>query len=453
MIEREKSSFRDNSGFIFRENGKLRRQVNLCYKQDYDALMTSGLYDKLVEKGWLVAHKELSSQTKDAYKILEPDEVDFITYPYEWSFSAYKDAALLTLKIQKQALLHGMTLKDASSYNVQFQDGLPVFIDTLSFQKLDEKEPWQAYKQFCQHFLVPLALMSYKDDRLSCLMKNYIDGIPLDMASKLLPKWSSLGLMAHIHLNASFQDKYSSSQKSGKSVRSMSLKRHIILIENLFEFVSGLKNKFRKTEWGKYYTFTNYNQEAFVQKGNIIREMLLKVPSVKTLWDMGANDGYFTRLASGGKIKTVAFDIDPMAVEFNYLKMKKEKETNILPLVFDLFNPSPAIGWANVERPTIQERGTPDVVMALALIHHLCISNNTPIEYVADYFREIAPYLVIEFVGKEDSQVKKLLSSREDIFDDYTEEGFEKSFSKYFKILEKRPVSEMKRTLYLMKRT
>ncbi|MEI7526409.1 MAG: hypothetical protein WCJ95_18825, partial [Mariniphaga sp.] len=184
------SSFRDPSGFLFYEEGKLLRQVNGCYKEDYDLLMGSGLYTRLVEKNLLIPHQELTGHqglNGSTYKVIEPEKVGFISYPYEWSFSQLKDAAFATLEIQKIALQYGMTLKDATAYNVQFHKGRPVFIDTLSFEIYQEGKPWQAYKQFCQHFLAPLALMGYTDIRLNQLLKLYIDGIPLDLTSRLLP--------------------------------------------------------------------------------------------------------------------------------------------------------------------------------------------------------------------------------------------------------------------------
>ena len=175
------SSFRDPSGFLFVEDGSLYRQVNQVYRENYDHLIESGLYDALVSKGLLIPHKEASSdlaRTDDAYKVLKPQPVPFISYPYEWCFSQLKDAALLTLQVQKTAIDFGATLKDASAYNVQFVGPKPVLIDTLSFEKYTEGQAWVPYRQFCQHFLAPLALMSCTDVRLSQLSRTYIDGVP-----------------------------------------------------------------------------------------------------------------------------------------------------------------------------------------------------------------------------------------------------------------------------------
>ena len=208
------ASFRDPSGFLFTRQGVLYRQVNQLYRENYDRLMTSGLAEKLIRGGWLIPHTEVDAPPADAslaYKVIRPELLDFISYPYEWSFSQLQDAALNTLAIQKMALESGMALKDASAYNMQFHHGRAVLIDTLSFEVYREGEPWVAYRQFCQHFLAPLALMAYTDVRLSQLLRVYIDGIPLDLAARLLPgktRWD-LGLATHIHLHAAAQQRYS----------------------------------------------------------------------------------------------------------------------------------------------------------------------------------------------------------------------------------------------------
>jgi hypothetical protein len=451
------SSFRDPSGFMFkRQDGTLLRQVNKSYSKDYDALMESGLYKDLVKKGWLIPHEEqdISMAVSDlAYKIIKPTEVSFISYPYEWSFSQLKDAALLTLEIALKAMDYEMILKDASSFNVQFHEGRPVFIDTLSFAQYEEGNPWIGYKQFCQHFLAPLALMSYCDTRMSQLMTTNIDGIPLDLASKLLPKKSKLrpGIMMHLHLHAASQQKGGDTKKgSGKQLKFSKMQFRAIL-ESLKSAVSKLNWDPKGTVWYDYYEKTNYSEVAASHKAQIVTDYI-DTASPQEVWDWGGNIGNFSRLASNKGIKTLCLDIDLAAVEINYLQVKKAKEKNLLPLFSDLTNPTPSIGWDLDERDSIKQRAKPDLSMALALIHHLAIGNNLPLEKVADYFSQISPWLIIEFVSKEDSQVQRMLSFREDIFDDYTKPGFEKAFAGKFEIIEQRSVESSDRTIYLMKR-
>ena len=438
------SSFRDPSGFVFFDNGVLYRQINEVYFDNYKMLMESGLYDELTEKGLLVRHKEVN-------KILQPDMVPFISYPYEWSFSMLKDAALATLEIQKIALKHGMTLKDASAYNIQFVNVKPILIDTLSFEKYEEGTPWVAYQQFCRHFLAPLALMSHVNVELGKLSSVYIDGIPLDLASKLLPSRTKLnaGLLLHLHFHSKSQAKHAGD--AAKATGKVSKTGLLGILDNLETTVRGLKWNLPKTEWGNYYSATNYSDRAMEEKGKQVEELILATKP-KNVWDLGANTGRFSRLASKNGIPTVAFDIDPVAVEINYLACKQGGEQNLLPLLQDLTNPSADIGFSNNERDSLLKRGPVDTVLALALIHHLAISNNLPFDRIARFFARCCKTLIIEFAPKSDSQVKILLASRKDIFDHYNVEDFKLEFGKLFGIKQEKKIKGTDRTLYLMER-
>jgi hypothetical protein len=291
--------------------------------------------------------------------------VDFISYPYEWCFSQLKDAALTTLRVQKVAMNYGMTLKDASAYNIQFHNGKPILIDTLSFEKYEEGTPWVAYRQFCQHFLAPLALMVYTDVRLSQLLKVYIDGIPLDLASILLPAKTKVkfSILMNVHLHAKSQKQYEDKPQNTKNYH-MSKRNLLALVDSLESAVKRMKWKAAGTEWGDYYSITNYTEQAFEEKKALVASYLEKA-APKVVWDLGANTGVFSRIASNRNIQTIAFDIDPVAVEKNYLYSKEHNENHILPLLLDLTNPSPAIGWANSERMSLMQRSKPDTVMAV----------------------------------------------------------------------------------------
>ena len=423
------------------------------YRPEYDLLHSSGLYDKLSKEKLLISHSETSDiKSEGAYKVIKPEQLKWISYPYEWCFGQLKEAALTTLKIQEQALGHGMSLKDASAFNIQFHEGHAIFIDTLSFEKYENGKPWIAYKQFIQHFLAPLCLMHTKDLRLNQMMKLFIDGIPLDIASALLPKRTKLSptILMHIHLHAKFQNKYSKSGVAQNKTQTIPKNNLLGIIDQLKSFIQKLELPKVQTEWGDYYTFTNYNDASFQAKTDIITEFGKQI-NPKSVWDLGANRGHFSRIFSAQNIPTIAWDIDPLAVEKNYFHIKKDQETTILPLILDLTNPTPGIGWANEERMSLSDRGPVDLVMALALIHHISISNNVPLEKVASFLKTIGKNLIIEFVPKEDSQVKILLQSREDIFDQYDIQGFEKSFLQHFEILSKKEIPGTSRTLYLMK--
>lgn len=447
------SSFRDPSGSLFYQKGVLYRQINPVYKEHYDYLIKSGLYEHLVNGGLLISHQEIKKKSlADGYKIIKPDLIPFISYPYEWCFSQLKDAALTTLAIQKKALEFGMSLKDSSAYNIQFYNGKPTLIDTLSFEKYQEGKPWIAYKQFCQHFLAPLALASFTDIRLNQLSRSFIDGPPLDLVSKLLPwrTYFKFSLLTHIHLHAKSQ-KHFADKPVNKNARKIKQPALLTLINNLESAVKKLRWRHQDTEWAGYYTFTNYSAIALNHKKKIISDFLGLIQP-KLVWDLGANIGVFSRLASNKGIKTISFDIDNAAVEKNYLKCIKNNETNILPLFIDLTNPSPDLGWANQERMSLQKRGPADTVMALALIHHLAISNNLPFNNIANFFSKVCYSLIIEFVPKTDSHAQKLLLTRDDIFPNYNQQSFEDEFNKYFNIQNKIKIKNSDRTLYLMTR-
>jgi ribosomal protein L11 methylase PrmA len=448
-------SFRDPSGYLFFREGELYRQVNDIYKSNYDRLMDSGLYSVLVKAGLLIPHQEVqidSFEPSITYKTIKPETISFISYPYEWSFSQLKDAALVTLEVQKVALKFGMSLKDASAYNIQFRKGKPVFIDTLSFENYQEGKPWIAYKQFCQHFLSPLALSRYKDIRLSQLLRIYMDGIPLDLTSLLLPIRTRFvfPLLMHIHLHAKSQ-KYFAGKSSGTAKGSVSRMAFLGIIDSLDSGVRALKLLPSSTEWSGYYDNTNYSPSSFEHKKIVVSGFLDEV-TPNTVWDFGANTGVFSRIASEKGIRVIAFDIDHGAAMKNYSECAARGEENILPLLFDINNPSPGIGWGNSERMTIFERGPTDTAMALALIHHLAISNNMPFGMIAKFFSRICGSLIIEFVPKNDSQVIRLLANRNDIFPDYDQFIFEREFGEHFTIRSSVKIEDSQRILYLMER-
>lgn len=450
------ASFRDPSGFVLLHNGSLYRQINAVYKDNYDRLVSSGLYQRLVNAGFLIPHMEVSldlARSDEAYKVIQPQVVAFISYPYEWSFGQLKAAALVTLEAQKTAIKFDMSLKDSSAYNIQFLDGRPVLIDSLSFEPYRENTPWIPYRQFCQHFLAPLALMAYKDVRLNQLSRVFIDGIPLDLASRLLPvrSYFSLPLLFHIHLHAKSQQHFKDKTVSSETAtRGMSRNALLGLLDNLESGVKKLRWNPEKTDWSHYYQDDSYSAEGIEHKQQLVAGFI-QIANPKTVWDLGANTGLFSRIASRQGIPTVAWDIDPGAVDINFRQITQNGETNLLPLLLDLTNPSPAIGWNTRERLSFVERGPADLILALALIHHLVISNNTPLDMVAGFLAGLCRWLIIEFVPKHDPKVQKLLATRDDIFPDYTRPGFEAAFTHYFTIERAEPIGDSSRILYLMR--
>jgi len=450
---KQAASFRDPNGFIFSREETIYRQVNIAYQGNFDFLIESGLYNQLVKEGLLIPHRETNAPPLDpenSYKILIPEKIEFISYPYEWSFNQLKDAALTTLSIQKKALEFGMSLKDSSGYNIQFHHGRPILIDTLSFEIYPEGKPWVSYRQFCQHFLAPLSLMAYQDIRLGNLLKSFIDGIPLDLTSRMLPFRSRLApsLLIHIHLHASGQKRYAGEKLD--TTQRFNKTSLLGLIDSLETGIKQLKWSVNKTGWSNYYQDEqSYTAEGLAHKQQLVSEFISQVkPGI--VWDLGANTGLFSRLASESGAFTLAFDFDPAVVDRNYQEVVSRKETHLLPLLQDLTNPSPAIGWQNRERDSLKDRANADLVMALALIHHLIIGNNVPLESLVGFFQTLSKWLIIEFVPKSDPQVRRLLVAREDIFESYTQDEFERRFQEQFIIHRSEPIRDSSRRLYFM---
>jgi hypothetical protein len=448
------SSFRDPSGFVFTRDGVLYRQVNRVFREEFEAVTASGLYDELAGGRLIVPHRSVSldlAASDEAMAVLEPEPIPFISYPYEWSFGQLRDAGLLTLELQERALARGLTLRDASAYNVQFDGGRPVFIDTLSFEPRKEGAPWMAYRQFCEHFLLPLALMSRVDIGLGSLLRTHLDGVPLELGARLLGarSWRSLGLLFHVRLHAAAQRRYRDRTPGTAAQRPVSAQTLLGLVRSLRAAIEGLTWNPAGTEWSDYTSDNNYTSAAAGSKRELVTD-LLGGRGIRTVWDLGANTGEYSRAARAVAERVVAFDVDPAAVELNYRRVRAEGEGGILPLLMDLTNPSPALGWAHRERRSLEERGPADALLALALVHHLAIGHNLPLGRIAEFFARLGRTLVIEFVPKSDSQVQRMLRSRPDIFPCYTREGFEAAFRTSFQIDAVHPVAGSERLLYLM---
>jgi hypothetical protein len=448
------SSFKDSYAFVFTdEENIVYRQLNKSYQIHYEHLMSSGLYNKLVDEKLLIIHSEIDDIKFDIpthYKTIQPQHIPFISYPYEWCFNQLKDAALLTLTILKESLHHDMILKDATPFNIQFLDGKSVFIDTSSFEKYVEGKPWIAYKQFCENFLSPLLLMIYTSASLNKLLIAFPEGIPLSIISKLLPFKSrfNLWVLLHIHLQASFKNVKADIKNDAKK---MSKQRLLGLIQNLYSLIDSLSLKNENSVWSNYYENDILSDEYLRNKDLIISNVLAKI-SVKSAVDFGTNTGRYAQLLSSKNIPVVATDFDAKCINNLYCEIKKDQTKNILPLVIDLANPIPAIGFANNERNSFLNRCHPDLVLALALIHHLAIGKNIPLHKIAEQFSSIGNYLIIEFIPKSDEKVKLLLQNREDIFSSYTLENFEHTFSKFYSIIEKQNVNSTNRIIYLMQK-
>ena len=443
-------SFRDPSGFIFKHNDILYRCVKYSYKEHFEYFINSDLSSKLINENLLLPFSlENSLKSNDSFCILKPKYIKYISYPYEWSFSQLKDAALLTLNIAKTSLDFGMILKDASAYNVQFVEGIPQFIDTLSFEKFEQNVPWIAYRQFCQHFLAPLLLMQKKDIHLNSMLKIHIDGIPIEIANKLLGLHSFLpSAFFHIYLQSRLA-KNGAAQKVNNNHFSFSKQDHLKIIDNLFEVISKLQLEVKNNEWSDYYESKILNNGYLEDKQKTV-SAYLSISNSETIYDFGANTGLFSRIASNYASQVISADIDPECVELNYRKCKENGDTKLLPLILDLTNPAPAIGWNNLERDSFYDRMKNDTIMALALVHHLVISNNIPFSKLAFFFSKKCKKLLIEFIPLNDPKVQLLLKNRSNLHENYTQSYFEEYFKQYFEITRSTKLKDSDRVLYLM---
>jgi len=420
------SSFRDPSGFVFEKDGTLYRQVNKVFREDFDHFIGSGCYDHLIKKQWLIPHEEIDQNltgSPDYYKTLKPQKVPFITYPYEWCFDMLKDAALLTLQLAKGCTQFGVILKDATPFNVQWLEGKPAFIDTLSFERYDAAKTWIAYRQFCENFLSPLLLMHYSHQPLQSLLFAWPEGIPLSITKSLLPWRSKFSfhtyLHIHIHQRLASKTKGKEIQLQNKRAaerQSFSEKKLHRVLESLQSLIQSLQWKGDATAWDQYYEEANLRNDYVSQKKKITIEWLSELAGIQTAVDLGANEGSFSFLLSAKNIATIAADSDHSSINRLYQKTKKEKEKNVLPLLIDLANPSSAIGLNNKERVSFIERTHRDVGMALALIHHLAIGKNIPFEKIAELFEKLADCFIIEFIPKKDKKVQFMLQQKKDIY-------------------------------------
>lgn len=447
------SSYRDPSGFIFEKESVLYRQVNISFKDHFDHFIESGCYAGLAGKKLLIPHEIISENitgSPDYYKTLRPEPICFISYPYEWCFDMVKDAALLTLEIMKESLQFNMIVKDATAFNIQWHNGKLIFIDTLSFEKYEEK-PWIAYRQFCENFLGPLLIMHYSKKQLPELMLAWPDGIPLTIVSSLLPKRSRFSLYTylHIHLHAKYSVKRSN---KNSLVKKFSRQKLLNLLGSLETLVGKLKTPAQMSNWSGYYEEAAGRQDYLEQKKKIISAWVEGIKNVKLAADLGANEGEFSKLLAAKGIPVVAADSDPGCIAKLYTHIKTNREKKILPVVLDLSRPSPAIGVNNEERVSFLERSKFDLVLALALLHHLAIGKNISFEMIADMFSRAGKQLIIEFVPKEDEKIKGMLLNKKDIYTGYNEDGFTRSFEKYYSIIDKKNIPGSGRILFLMRR-
>lgn len=457
---RHPASFRDTNSYVFSNEGKIFRNFYPQSYEDFSLFIKSGLYEALYERQWITAYSDyplIQDESNKVTQTIQHPTLPFISYTYEWCFGQLKEAALLTLKIQRLALEHGMTLKDASYYNTQWHHNQMVFIDHGSFTPYEEGKPWAAYKQFCEHFLYPLALMHYTDHRLHQLLLLHPDGIDYSLTQKLLPfraKCNPL-LITHLYLHGKSIEKYQQSeQKISDSDKKISLNALKNLLSSLYDGINSFKQKKQPTQWQDYDTDTSYSKQAADSKKTIVNDWFEEISPDKLL-DLGANKGHYTRLSKAAHIIACDMDHNAVQTQYEYLKSFPDHST-IHPLIVNLLQPTPSIGWHNIERDSFIDRIThykPTCILSLALIHHLAITGFIPMEQLAIFYRDIShKYLILEWVPTEDPQTKRLINSRHEQFLAYNKKNLLNHFQPYFRCVKESSIEDSTRSLLLFEK-
>jgi len=455
-------SFRDPDSRVLVAGDAIYRALGPGGLEDWRALAPSRLLAREMEAGRIVATEEMPAPPPgvatalgtEPAAVLRHDRVPFVSYPYEWPFGMLRDAALLQLDLLLGALAEDLILKDSSPYNVQWRGALPVFVDVGSFERLRPGEPWVGYRQFCMLYLYPLLLQAYKGVAFHPWLRGSIEGIaPQDMA-RLVSLRDRLrrGVFAHVSLHARLERRYAA--RAGEVKREMrraGFRKELIEanVRKLRKTVAGLRWEPRSTVWTEYGVGGHSYSEGDLDRKTAFVRQAVATRRWGLAWDLGCNDARFSRIAAEGADAVVAIDSDHETVEHVYRLLRDEGEQRILPLVGNLGDPSPGLGWRGSERRPLADRGRPDLVLALALIHHVTIAGNVPVREFVDWLRELGAALVIEFVRREDPMVQRLLAGKEeDANPDYDQRHFERCLEDGFEVERREELASGTRSLY-----
>ena len=455
-VEFEPGSFRDRTGRVLYADGAVYRALTPRALAEWEAVAATRFFPRSMAAGKIVRSERAEPPAGlggDWAAVLRHERIPFVSYPYEWSFGMLQAAALLQLELLAAALEEGLSLKDATPFNVQWRGCRPEFIDVLSFYRLRPGEPWVGYRQFCELFLYPLLLAAYRGVAFQPLLRGRLEGIPPHEANRLLGGRARFrkGVFTHVYLHARSEARWdrSTSRNVKGELAAAGFHRQLILanVRGLAKLVASLESPWRSSLWASYGEDPGYAAADRAEKERFVGEAVAALrPAL--VWDFGANTGVYSRLAAEHAGYVVALERDLPAVERIWDEGKRAGRTNVLPLVFDVADPTPALGWRGAERKTLAERGRPDLALCLALIHHLVIGANLPLGDVLDWFRGFGGELVIEFVGREDPMVQRLLRHKDETYEDYRLEVFEAELGSRFEVLARQALGSGTRTLY-----
>ena len=454
----EAGSFRDHDSRVFVTSDGVHRVLSRAALEDWDALAASALWHELQAEGRVVATQPAQLDAlpdllaAEAAGALHHERVPFISYPYEWPFAMLKDAALLQLELNLRALQAGLALKDASPYNIQWRGSAPIFIDVGSFERLRPTEPWAGYRQFCMLFLYPLMLQAYKDLPFHAVLRGSLDGIPPhDARAVLSGERFRRGVLANVLLHARLEARYGDAEgrEVKREMQRAGFSKQLLEanFKKLLKVVRELEWKAGATAWTGYGKDNSYDEAAAGRKAQFVREAAARRRS-RLSWDVGCNDGAYARIAAESADLVVAFDADHATVDALYRSLREEGRTDILTLVMSVTDPSPDLGWRGLERASLERRGTPELALCLAVVHHVCITGNVPVRELLDWLHSLDAALVIEFPDRSDPMVERLLGGKRDGSNpDYERATFERALEERFTVDRSEPVSET-RTLY-----
>ncbi len=459
-VRSEPGSFRDRHGRVFYRDGAVYRALSGQAIKVWERLEKTRFFPRLVEEGLIVRTRrveaaELASTDLppgDWAGILHHETVPYVSYPYEWPFRMLKDAALLQLRLISESLAEGMILKDATPYNVQWNGSRPVFIDIPSFEPLPPGGAWTGYRQFCSLYLYPLMLQAYRSLPFQHWLRGSLEGISPRECRDLLSglDWFRSGVLLHVWLQSRFQEKYGARKESASQLlKDAGFNRKAILsnVSRLARLVSRLRWTPPASQWTGYAGDNSYSKPDRESKREFVRWAVGR-RRWKTTWDLGANTGDYSRLAAAGSDYVLAMERDSASVDLLYRGLRREGPANILPLVVNLADPSPSLGWRGRERTSLIRRGSPELVLCLALIHHMVIDANIPLPEFVEWLAGLGGSLVIEFVRRDDPMVKMLLRNKDDQYTDYRMDYFEECLGKCFRAHRRQELPSGSRVLY-----
>ena len=449
---RDASSFRDPEGYVFHENGYIKRKLlSQEAKDKMKTLLASSFYQDMQKSGRLIP-------THWDSDVLIHEKVPVVTYPYEWSFNMLKDAALGQLSLMKEGIEHGFILKDGTGFNSLYHNGNMVFVDLLSIDKYQGGQMWEGYHQYCEHFLFPMMLSGYKNVPFQNWWRGNLDGIKTADIYNLLSfkDYFKKGVIKNVVLPYNLGKKITNKNNIKKNFNSATFPKGALLsfINVLMQTTQALNQSKDATTWEDYADNNSYSNEEKTVKMEFIAKHLKTIAPLNQMIDIGANTGDYSVLASEFSNKVISLDFDINCVDKLYLKIKNDSKlsTKIIPMIGDVVNFSPNCGWDINERTSQISRVASDCFLALALIHHICISKNVPISHFLEFISKIGTYGVLEWVDIKDSMAQQLIRNRKDIFADYTWEHFKIEVEKHFQILNISETHSGNRKLCFIKR-